>query len=125
MTLQESLQWTGLVTAWIGYTAYSYTLNKRIKQTEERLSLLSTAYNSSVKLILIETKRKEEQLKVLKRLTDPAEIEKDMERGARVREMHDANRTTLPRENAGPPAKVYTPQLRANVPRRSNKTPEN
>lgn len=47
---------------------------------------------------------------------DPAKIEEDFERSARLREMRDANRTTLPREGAGPPAKVYRPKMRNKRP---------
>lgn len=117
MTISEILQWVGLCTAWIGYTAYSFSLQKRIKVAEDKISTMSTAYNSAMKLILVEKRRKEEAAKALKRLTDPEAIADDMERGARMREMHDANRTTLPREDAGPPAKVYTPTLRSKVPK--------
>lgn len=117
MTVQEYLQWAGLIVAWIGYSAYSYTLTKRIKYNESKLRLLSTAYSSAIKLIMTEIKRKDEHTKALKRLTDPESILEDMEKGARMREMYDANRITLPRENAGPPAKVYSTKLRANTPR--------
>lgn len=115
--MSESLQWILLCSAWIGPTVYSFTLQKRIKQNEARLNALSTAYNSAIKLILTETKRREEHIKALKRLTDPFAIADDMEKGARMREMYDANRNTLPREDAGPPARVYTPTMRAKVPR--------
>ena len=52
--------------------------------------------------------------KLYESLADPARIEADFEKSARMREMRDANRTTLPREGAGagPPAKVYRPKFR-------------
>jgi hypothetical protein len=50
------------------------------------------------------------------RLADPSRVEEDLENSARRREMYDANRTTLPRENAGPPAVVYRPPLRGVKP---------
>jgi hypothetical protein len=50
--------------------------------------------------------------KLYESLADPARIEADFEKSARAREMRDANRTTLPREGAGPPAKVYRPKFR-------------
>ena len=118
----EQIQWILLCGAWIGPTVYSYTLARRIKQNESRLNLLSTAYNASIKLVLTEAKRREAHTLALKRLTDPDAIALDMEKGARMREMYDANRSTLPREDAGPPAKVYSPKLRANVPRSQYKT---
>ena len=49
-------------------------------------------------------------------LADPAKIEADFEKSARLREMRDANRTTLPREGTGPPAKVYRPKFRNQKP---------
>lgn len=54
--------------------------------------------------------------KIYQKLTNVDEIEKDFEKSARLREMRDANRTTLPRENTGPPAKVYRPKLRGKRP---------
>lgn len=124
MNVLEEVQWVLLCTAWVGPTVYAYTLQKKIKQNEARLNLISTAYSSAVKLILSETKKRDEHAKALKRLTDPEAIVEDMEKGARMREMIDANRSTLPREDAGPPAKVYSPRLRANLPKRTYKTPD-
>jgi hypothetical protein len=49
-------------------------------------------------------------------LADPEKIEADFEKSARAREMRDANRTTLPREGAGPPAKVHRPKMRGKKP---------
>jgi len=120
----ENIQWLLLCGTWIGPTVYAYTLQKKISRNEGKLNVLSTAYNSALELILVEKQRREEHTKALKRLTDPFSIEEDMERGARTREMYDANRTTLPREDAGPPAKIYSPKLRANVPRGNYKRPQ-
>lgn len=121
MSFTEQMQWVLLCSAWIGSTAYSFTLQNRIKKNEERLAALSTAYKAAIKLILTETKKRDEHARALKRLTDPDSIVEDMEKGARMREMHDANRSLLPREDAGPPAKVYSPRLRAKVPKATNK----
>lgn len=49
-------------------------------------------------------------------LISPRIIEAEMEWTADLREVRDANRTTLPREDAGPPAKVYRPLLRGQKP---------
>lgn len=49
-------------------------------------------------------------------LADPDTVQADFEKSARAREMYDANRTTLPRENTNPPAKVYRPKLRGKRP---------
>lgn len=77
--------------------------------------------NSAGELISEETRRKVAHANALERLTDPEAILEDMENGARLREMHDANRTTLPREDAkGPHAKVWRPQIRAKLPSRWN-----
>jgi hypothetical protein len=54
--------------------------------------------------------------KLYKELSDPAKIEADFEKSARAREMRDAQRTTLPRENTGPPAKVHRPLMRGQKP---------
>ena len=51
-----------------------------------------------------------------KKLADPEQIQKDMEASADLREMRDANRTTLPHEQAGPPAVVHRPPLRGKKP---------
>lgn len=48
-------------------------------------------------------------------LADPEKIEADLEKSADLREMRDAGRTTLPREDAGPPATVHRPPLRSPV----------
>jgi hypothetical protein len=54
--------------------------------------------------------------RVVERLTDPKTIEAEMERTATLTEVRDANRTTLPREDAGPPAVLYRPLLRGQKP---------
>lgn len=96
---------------------YIFLIGKKIKKLEQDLKTLSITYSAAYNLITMETKRKEEHAKALKRLTDPESIADDMERGARLREMRDANRNVLPREDAGPPAKVYTPTMRARIPK--------
>jgi hypothetical protein len=100
---------------------YVFFTNKRIKKLEQDYKTLSLGYGAAYELIVTETNRREEHAKALKRLTDPESIADEMEKGARMREMYDANRTTLPREDAGPPAKVYSPKLRAKVPRSNYK----
>lgn len=119
--IQDVAQWTGLVVAWIGYTMYTITLHRRLEKCEAKINALSTAYNSAIKLILIETKRRDEHLKALKKLSDPDQIIVDLEKSARAREMYEANRRTLPRNDAGPPAKIYSPAMRAKVPKSNYK----
>lgn len=55
---------------------------------------------------------------IAKNLTDPIKIEAEMEATATAREMRDAGRKYLPRENAGPPAKVHRPPTLRSVPRK-------
>lgn len=59
---------------------------------------------------------KDNRVRFYQSLADPKLIEAEMEKSARAREMRDAQRTTLPREGAGPPAKVYRPKLRGAKP---------
>lgn len=109
----EILQWV-IVGGCVSYLVYA---GYEIKQSKEKIKEMRLAYAAALELIVVETQRRVEHTKALKRLTDPESIADEMERGARKREMYDANRNLLPRENAGPPAKVYSPKLRANVPR--------
>lgn len=55
---------------------------------------------------------------IAKNLTDPIKIEAEMEATATAREMRDAGRKYLPRENAGPSAKVHRPPTLRSVPRK-------
>lgn len=48
----------------------------------------------------------ERRKKLYEKLADHKKIEREMEAGARLREMHDAKRTALPRDDAGPPAVI-------------------
>ena len=66
-----------------------------------------------VKKLTRELERRDEWLRLKDR---PDTIEAEMERTADLREVRDANRTTLPREDAGPPAVVYRPKLRGQKP---------
>ena len=113
----ETVQWILLGLCWISSIVYYFIVRSEIKDLKAKHRNLAAAYKAASKLIFVETKRRTEHLKAAKRLTDPESIVDDMEKGARLREMYDANRTTLPREDAGPPAKVYTPTMRAKVPR--------
>jgi len=73
--------------------------------------------NGANELISEETKRKAAHTKAFERMVDPEAILEEMETAAQRREMHDANRTTLPREDAeGPHAKVWRPKMRAKLP---------
>lgn len=119
--MSDTTHWLLLSSAWIGPTVYAYTLHRRIKKDEKQLASLAGAYNDALKLIQLEIERRDAQVKAFQRLTNQELIMEDMEKGARMREMRDANRNLLPRPDAGPPAKVYTPTLRAKVPRSTPK----
>ena len=54
--------------------------------------------------------------KLYEKLADPQNIEADFEKSARAREMRDAQRHALPREEAWPPAKVHRPKMRGAKP---------
>lgn len=99
-TLDEDLfQWFGLIFMWISAIYWVFKMTRRQRQLEEEWALF-------LKM------RKE----LYEKLADPYRVEKDLEDSAHRREMHDANRTTMPRENAGPPAVVYRPPLRGVKP---------
>lgn len=125
MTPAEMMQWGGLITGWIGYGIYIHVLQKRINSIQQQYDALSIAYKTSLKLIMAEKERKNQHAKAFKRLTDPDAILEDMERGAQIVEMRNANRSSVPREDAGPAAKIYTPQLRAKVSKSSYKKNKN
>lgn len=122
--MNDTTHWLLLSSAWIGPTVYAYTLHRRIKRNEKHMASLAGAYDDALKLIDTEIQRRDAQVKAFHRLTDPQMIMEDMEKGARMREMYDANRTLLPRPDAGPPAKVYTPTMRAKVPKGNFKRPK-
>ncbi len=111
--MTEAIQ-VGIIIILIGYCIFVAIEIRKLKRKSKELNL---GYAAALELIIAEVKRKEQHTKALRRLTDPESIADDMERGARMREMYDANRTTLPREDAGPPARVYSPQMRAKLPR--------
>jgi hypothetical protein len=113
----EKLQWAALVGLWVGSTVYYFLLLKEIGEVRAKANAMEAAYKAAIKIILVETERKKYQTEAFKRLSNPETIANEMENGARAREMYDANRTVLPREDAGPPAKIYTPFLRAKTPR--------
>jgi len=99
MSSHDYYQWALLAFAWATFIVWAILLNKRQDSLEEEwLSFME--------------RRKE----LYESLADPYRIEEDLEKSAQRREMYDAKRTTLPRENAGPPAVVYRPPLRGVKP---------
>ena len=82
-----------------------------------RIRQLSKEFWAAVDLLVAETDRKRAHAKAFEKLTDVNSIVEDMERGADVMEARNANRLAKPREDAGPPAKVYRPTLRSKLSR--------
>ena len=62
----------------------------------------------------------EQRKELYRQLTDSQKFEEDFEKTAYAREMLDAKRTTMPREDAGPPAVVHRPPLRGKQPGHMN-----
>ncbi len=61
---------------------------------------------------------------VYEMMTNPDKIAEDMERGARLREMRDAHRTTLPRDDqVGQHARVFRPKIQRKDPSHWNPKP--
>ena len=122
--MSDNLKWIALLILELLQVIYTFTVDRRVRANEKKLNKLFIISASSVELIEKQSQLSSLQVLALKRLTDPEAIMEDMEKGARMREMYDANRTVLPREDAGPPAKVYSPNLRAKVPRGNYKRTE-
>jgi hypothetical protein len=81
-----------------------------------RVRRIEKGFDQALDLILAENVRKQAHTDAFKKLTDVDSIVEDMERGADVMEARNANRLTKPREDAGPPARVYRPRLRSKLP---------
>jgi hypothetical protein len=96
---EDSFQWLAIIFLYIESIIWGFSVHRRQNNLEQEWWLFLD-------------NRKE----LYAKLADPLRIEQDLERSAQLREMHDAGRTTLPRENAGPPAVVYRPPLRGVKP---------
>ncbi|HPE52987.1 MAG TPA: hypothetical protein PK852_02610 [Mesotoga prima] len=103
-----------LAAGWLLLPLDFFILRREIERTNKRIDLFAALMDEATQLISVETEKKVAQKKAYERLTDPDAIAEDMEKGARIREMRDAGRTTLPREDAGPPAKVHTLKFNMN-----------
>lgn len=81
------------------------------------VALAITTIVQGRRISYIESKRKQ----LYSQMADPDRIVEEMEKGARLREMRDANRTTLPRDDAvGQHARVFRPKLRSKLPSQWN-----
>ena len=106
----EYLQWGailflagGLAGTWWAFTRFG-------KEGEKTLDAL-------IDMIESDSNRNKAHTKAFETLSDADKIVEEMERSANVTEMRIARRTTLPREDAGPPAKVYRPKIHKRYPR--------
>lgn len=100
----------GLAATWVGAIGYGFWNAKRVKRLDRELHLARG-------LISAETERKETHTKAFQVLSNPELIEDEMEKSALATEMRVARRTTLPRDDAGPPAKVYRPKISKRYPK--------
>ena len=96
---EDLFQWLGIVFMWVSVIFWGRSISKRMNNLEE-----------GWKIFL------QQRIELYKHLGNPFAVEEEMEIGARRREMYDANRTTLPREDSGPPAVVHRPPQRAQKP---------
>ena len=93
----------------IGLSVIVILLLGKIREASRQIDQL-------IEIGLADIDRKNAHTEAFKKLTDPDWIQQEFERGADVMEARNANRLTKPREDAGPPAKVYRPQLRSKLP---------
>lgn len=77
-----------------------------IKQLRVTKKDLSAAQD----LISEETQRKIAHREAFEDLIDPAKIDAELERSARRHEAWNANRSSVPREDSGPPAVIHAPK---------------
>jgi hypothetical protein len=111
--VNEYLQWAALTTMAGGLAGTWWGLGKYGNQLNEALEVVLEARG----LLDAEARRKDAHTKAFEALSDADKIAEEMERSAEATEMRIARRTTLPREDAGPPAKVYRPKLRKRYPK--------
>lgn len=105
----KNLDWYILCIIVIGMALIVTLLIMRIKEANRQIDQL-------IEIGLAEIDRKKAHTEAFKKLVDPDWIQEEFERGADVMEARNANRLTKPREDAGPPAKVYRPKLRGKLP---------
>lgn len=100
----------GLIGTWWGMVKIG-------KRNQQAIDEMAEAYNSAVALIEAEAERKESHTRAFEVLSNPDLIAEEMERSSEATESRIARRTTLPREDAGPPAKIYRPKIKKKYPR--------
>ena len=110
MTPFDWILFGGLAGTWCGATCYAVWDAKRYNRLLEE-------FRTAQDLIEAETERKTAHTRAFEVLSNPDLIEEEMEKSARATEMRIARRTTLPREDAGPPARVYRPKIHKRYPK--------
>lgn len=84
-------------------------LNKtRLEALQDQSELIEKIYDLQARL----DKHEEVRENLYRKLADPETIQEELEKSADLREMRDAERATLPREDAGPPAVIHRPVVR-------------
>lgn len=102
----------------IGLGVWNFVLTRNGADRERRIIKLENQIQTSVDA---EKKRSD----FYEAITSPEKIVRDMELSASADEMRRANRTTAPRADAGPPAKVHKPKsVRASGSFRGNRPVE-
>ena len=117
MLTNEYLQWGVDVFLAGGLFGTWYGVRKFGREQTVILNQLLYEFAQARELLDAETERKQAHTKAFEVLSDPDQIVDEMERSAEATEMRIARRTTLPREDAGPPAKVYRPKIHKRYPK--------
>lgn len=115
--MSDYLQWAvdvflagGVIGTWWGIARFG-------RQNKRQWDELLTEFQAARDLLEAETSRKDAHTRAFEVLSNPDKIVEEMEKSAQATEMRIARRTTLPREDAGAPAKVYRPKLRKRYPK--------
>ena len=113
----EYLQWGCILFTAGGLVGTWWGMRKAMEANQETLNRLIEEFEMARNLLESEEERKRAHTKAFEVLSDPDKIEDEMEKSARATEMRIARRTTLPREDAGSPAKVYRPRILKKYPK--------
>jgi hypothetical protein len=115
--MTEYLQWAAILITAGGVVGTWRGMRKAIKENAEFLQKMEEDFETARGLIEAETERKESHTRAFEVLSNPDLIAEEMDRSAEATEMRIARRTTLPREDAGPSAKVYRPKIHKRYPK--------
>lgn len=92
---EDFFQWTGLIFMWISLIYWGWWVTKRLNRIENMFLEFKTV-----------------RRKLYEHFADHSVQLEEFERAANVREMLDADRDSLPRENAGAPAVIHKARVR-------------